>query len=70
MRVAIVGSGFSGLATAKSLLETRQIEPVVFEQKESIGGVWVRSFMFINNTTAEDFSFSKQIFCVRFIQKK
>lgn len=36
-RVAIVGGGISGLAAAKEL---REMEPVVFEASDSIGGVW------------------------------
>ncbi|XP_042472377.1 probable flavin-containing monooxygenase 1 [Zingiber officinale] len=36
-RVAIIGGGISGLAAAKEL---RDLEPVVFEATDSIGGVW------------------------------
>ncbi|WOL01069.1 hypothetical protein Cni_G09782 [Canna indica] len=36
-RVAIMGSGISGLAAAKEL---RWLEPVLFEATDSIGGVW------------------------------
>ncbi|KAI0495062.1 hypothetical protein KFK09_025209 [Dendrobium nobile] len=36
-RIAIIGGGISGLATAKQLLP---FEPVLFEATDSIGGVW------------------------------
>lgn len=38
-RVAVIGAGISGLASAKCLLEEGFI-PVVFEQATRIGGVW------------------------------
>ncbi|MEP7200372.1 MAG: NAD(P)-binding domain-containing protein [Chloroflexota bacterium] len=38
-RVAVIGAGVSGLATAKCLLD-EGITPVVFEQSARIGGVW------------------------------
>jgi dimethylaniline monooxygenase (N-oxide forming) len=38
-RVAVIGAGVSGLATAKCLLD-EGLEPVVFEQKSEIGGLW------------------------------
>lgn len=38
-RVAVIGAGASGLATAKSLLEVG-VEPIVFERSCKIGGVW------------------------------
>lgn len=39
-RVAVIGAGVSGISAAKGLLEAG-IEPVVFEQGASIGGVWI-----------------------------
>ncbi|KAL1427562.1 hypothetical protein MTO96_017264 [Rhipicephalus appendiculatus] len=39
LRVAVLGSGPSGLAAAKSCLEAG-LEPVVFEQAEALGGLW------------------------------
>src|SRR5258706_4371647 len=38
-RVAVIGAGVSGLAAAKCLLD-EGLEPVVFEQKSEIGGLW------------------------------
>jgi dimethylaniline monooxygenase (N-oxide forming) len=38
-RVAVIGAGVSGLATAKCLLD-EGLEPVVFEQRSEIGGLW------------------------------
>ena len=38
-RVAVIGAGVSGLAAAKYLLD-EGLEPVVFEQKSEIGGLW------------------------------
>jgi len=37
--VAIIGGGISGLTTAKSMLDVG-LCPVIFEQAESIGGLW------------------------------
>jgi dimethylaniline monooxygenase (N-oxide forming) len=38
-RVAVIGAGISGLATASCLLE-EGLDPVVFEQAPQIGGLW------------------------------
>src|ERR1051326_6589908 len=38
-RVAVIGAGVSGLAAAKCLLD-EGLEPVVFEQRSEIGGLW------------------------------
>ena len=38
-RVAVIGAGVSGLATAKCLLD-EGLEPVVYEQESQIGGLW------------------------------
>ncbi len=40
MKVAVVGGGAAGLATASELLAAG-LQPVVFEQAQEIGGVWV-----------------------------
>jgi dimethylaniline monooxygenase (N-oxide forming) len=40
MRVAVIVAGASGLAAAKSLLEVG-IAPVVYEETDTIGGLWV-----------------------------
>ena len=53
-RVAIIGGGLSGLATAKTLLHDfpdGTFEPYVFEAKSSIGGMWNVN----KETTIEDF---------------
>ncbi|EDO32019.1 predicted protein [Nematostella vectensis] len=39
MKVAIIGSGASGLVSMKSCID-EGIEPVCFEQEDSIGGLW------------------------------
>lgn len=39
-RVAVIGGGVSGIATAKCLLDDGHI-PVVFEKTDQIGGIWV-----------------------------
>ncbi len=39
-KVAVIGAGASGIATAKSVIEDGH-EPTVFEKSEQIGGVWV-----------------------------
>src|SRR5689334_17407527 len=38
-RVAVIGAGVSGLAATKCLLD-EGLEPVVFEQRSEIGGLW------------------------------
>src|SRR5258706_8638644 len=38
-RVAVIGAGVSGLAAAKCLFD-EGLEPVVFEQRSEIGGLW------------------------------
>lgn len=39
MKIAVIGSGASGLTAIKSCLE-EGLEPVCFEQEETIGGLW------------------------------
>jgi cation diffusion facilitator CzcD-associated flavoprotein CzcO len=46
-RVAIIGSGPTGLAQLKNILDTRklehrayELEVVVYESKPDVGGVW------------------------------
>ncbi|MBA3947869.1 MAG: NAD(P)-binding domain-containing protein [Herpetosiphonaceae bacterium] len=39
MRVAVIGAGVSGIAAAKCLLD-EGLEPVVYEQGTTLGGVW------------------------------
>ncbi len=41
-RVAVIGGGPSGLATAKALLDVG-LSPVIFEAASSVGGLWNRS---------------------------
>lgn len=41
-RVAIIGAGAAGLVTAREMLRAGH-QPVVFEQSQSLGGVWVYS---------------------------
>ncbi|XP_077517360.1 flavin-containing monooxygenase 5-like isoform X1 [Amblyomma americanum] len=38
-RIAIIGGGSAGIASAKSCLE-EDLEPVVFEQTDALGGLW------------------------------
>ncbi len=40
LRVAVIGAGAAGLATARELLEGGH-QPVVFERSDHVGGVWV-----------------------------
>lgn len=42
-RVAIIGAGPAGLCAARHLLSIteRKFEPVVFEQRNCVGGTWV-----------------------------
>jgi cation diffusion facilitator CzcD-associated flavoprotein CzcO len=40
VRVAIVGSGFSGLGMAHGLLEDGERNFVILEQADDIGGTW------------------------------
>ena len=42
-RVAIVGAGVAGVASARSL-QVRGIEFEVFEQREAIGGLWTEAY--------------------------
>jgi dimethylaniline monooxygenase (N-oxide forming) len=49
-RVAVIGAGASGIATAKCLLEDGH-EPTVFERSDQVGGVWV-----FNNSQGRAFS--------------
>jgi dimethylaniline monooxygenase (N-oxide forming) len=43
-RVAVVGSGVSGLAAAKAFLEEGHFEVKVFEQQQELGGLWVNTY--------------------------
>ena len=43
-KIAIIGGGSAGLCTARHLLDPKYcsiFEPVIFEQKDCIGGTWV-----------------------------
>ena len=39
MRVAVIGSGVSGLAAMKSCLD-EGLQPTCFERSDSLGGLW------------------------------
>lgn len=40
-RIAIIGAGASGIASAKALLAERAFQTIeIFEQRGSIGGIW------------------------------
>ena len=39
-KVAVIGGGASGITTAKCLREDNH-EPIIFEENDQIGGVWV-----------------------------
>jgi dimethylaniline monooxygenase (N-oxide forming) len=55
LKVAIIGAGASGLATAKEMLD-QGLKPTLFEKNSQIGGVWRQDFgnvwsnMHTNNT--------------------
>jgi len=40
MRVAIIGAGVAGLASARRCLEN-DFEPTVYERSKGVGGTWV-----------------------------
>lgn len=40
MRIAIIGAGVSGLASARRCLENG-FEPIVYERTKRVGGTWV-----------------------------
>ena len=40
-KVAIIGGGLSGLCALKHLLPCADIQSVIFEQRNSIGGQWL-----------------------------
>ena len=42
-RVAIIGGGIAGVATAKAL-RVREIECTLFERKASVGGLWLDAY--------------------------
>lgn len=48
-RVAIIGAGPSGLVSAKSAIE-QNIDPVIFEKNESLGGIWNSNTGFVWST--------------------
>ncbi len=50
MRIAIVGAGFAGLATAKVLLQSG-FDVTVFEKAPDVGGVWSRTRRYPGLTT-------------------
>ena len=50
MRVAIIGAGVAGLATAKVLIQAGH-EVVVFDKTPDVGGVWSRTRRYPGLTT-------------------
>lgn len=60
-RIAIIGSGISGLATAKTFLQRGHQDVTVYESGSSLGGVWAkeRSYPGVSTqTTRDEYSFS------------
>lgn len=53
MRIAVVGAGFAGLATAKVLTAFGH-EVIVFEKAPDVGGVWSRTRRYPGLTTQND----------------
>ena len=43
MRIALIGAGISGIATA-NILKKNGFETIVFEKSESLGGVWATAY--------------------------
>ena len=43
MRIAVVGSGISGIATA-GILKRFGHQPVLYERSDQIGGIWAHSY--------------------------
>ncbi len=43
MRIAVIGAGISGIATA-NIIKKNGFEAVVFEKSDSIGGVWASAY--------------------------
>ncbi len=43
MRIAIIGAGISGIATA-NILKKNGFEAIIFEKSENIGGVWASAY--------------------------
>jgi hypothetical protein len=43
-RVAVIGSGVSGLAAAKAFLQEGLFEVTIFEQQGELGGLWVKAY--------------------------
>ena len=55
-KIAIIGGGSAGLCTARHLLDPKYcsiFEPVIFEQKDCIGGTWVYEDYDINQPKKE-----------------
>lgn len=43
-RVAVIGSGVSGLAAAKAFLQAGQFQVSVYEQANELGGLWAKTY--------------------------
>ncbi|RVW78468.1 hypothetical protein CK203_050481 [Vitis vinifera] len=50
-RIAIVGVGINGLLACKYAME-KSFNPIDFESKSSIGGVWTKTFPYYNQVMA------------------